>query len=127
MGNVTLFIWTKHTYGGTMPHVGAAPHYKNNIQGQMSRKHLPIQNLYFISAVSCLILPSLKSCSFDEKMPQSGKGSMQGSSSTKVVFHRRSSCTVGRLPPNVVFHKRLSSIKGCLPPKIVFHRRSSST
>ena len=51
-----------------------------------------------------------------KKMPQSGLGSMQGSSSTK-----------SRLPLKLVFHRRLSSTKGRLPLKVVFHRKSSST
>ena len=44
---------------------------------------------------------------FNEKMPQSGLGSMQGSSSTKIhlppklVFHQISSPTEGRLPPTI--------------------------
>ena len=67
------------------------------------------------------------------KMPKSGLGSMQGSSSTKshlppkVVFHHRSSSTKGRLPPKVVFHQKSSFTKGRLPPKVVFHWRVPST
>ena len=49
-------------------------------------------------------------------MPQSGLGSMQGSSSPK-----------SRLPPKVVFHHRSSSTNGRLPLKVVFHQRLSST
>ena len=52
----------------------------------------------------------------------------------KVVFHRRSSYTEGRLPSKIIFHQRLdvirgrlSSNKGCLPPKVVFHQRLFST
>ena len=64
-------------------------------------------------------------------MPQSGVGSMQGSTEGRlppqVVFHHRSSSTEARLPPKVVFHRRLSSTKGRLPPKVVFHQRSSFT
>ena len=44
------------------------------------------------------------------KMPQSGLGSMQGSTSTK-----------SRLPPKVVFYHRSSSTKGRLPIEVVFH------
>ena len=43
----------------------------------------------------------------DLKMPQSGLGSMKGSTegclSLKVVFHRRSSSTDGRIPPQAMF------------------------
>ena len=66
-------------------------------------------------------------------MPQSGLGSMQGSSSTeglsppKVVFHQRLSSTVGNFPPTVVFQQRSSSTKGGLSLQVVFYRRSSST
>ena len=64
------------------------------------------------------------------KMPQSGQGSMQGSSSTKslplkVVFHRMLSSTKGHLPLKVVLHQWLSSTKGCLPLNVVFLWRSS--
>ena len=42
------------------------------------------------------------------KMPQSGLGSMQGSTGghlpMKVVFHQRSSSTNGRLPPKIISH-----------------------
>ena len=43
------------------------------------------------------------------KLPQSGLGSMQGSSSTK-----------SRLPAKIVSHCRSSSTKGRLPPMVVF-------
>ena len=45
---------------------------------------------------------------FDENMPQSGVGSMQGSTA------------YGRLPMKVIFHQRSSSTKSHLPPKVVF-------
>ena len=56
----------------------------------------------------------------------------------RIVFHQKSSSTVGRLPPKVViqpnvifqpkvvFHRKSSSTEGCLPLKVVFHRRLSS-
>ena len=66
-----------------------------------------------------------------ERMPQSGLGSMQGSTEgclpLKVVFRPRSSSTQGCLPLNVVFHRRLSSAEGCLVLKVVFHPKLSST
>ena len=100
-----------------------------------------------------LFLSSLKSYSnglYIIEMPQSGLGSMQGSSYTKsrlppkvvlhprsystdsclplkVIFHRRSSSTDGCLPLKVAFHQRLSSTEGCLPLKVVLQQRSSST
>ena len=69
---------------------------------------------------------------FDENMPQSGVGSMEGSTEghlppTKFVFHQRLSSTAGRIRLKVVFHRRSSSTKGLLPSKVVFHRWSSFT
>ena len=75
----------------------------------------------------------LRKGAITKKRPQSGLGTMQGSSSTKshlppkVVFHHRSSFTKDRLPSKVVFHQKSSSTEGRLPPKVVFHQRSSST
>ena len=48
----------------------------------------------------------------------------KGCLSLKVFFQKRSSSIEGRLPPKVDFHRRLSSIKGCLPLKVIFHRRT---
>ena len=52
----------------------------------------------------------------------------------KVVFHQRSSSTKesrlsteDHLTEKVIFHKRLSSTIGRLPTKDIFHQRSSST
>ena len=73
----------------------------------------------------------LKKASPNQKMPQSGVGSMQGSSKghllLKVIIRCRSSFTTGRLPLKVIFHRRSSSTEGCLPLKVVFHQRSPST
>ena len=81
-------------------------------------------------------------------MPQSGVGSMQGSTEgclplkvvfpwrlsspeshlpPKLFFHWRLFFTEGRFPPKVVFYLRSSSTKGRLPPMVVFQQRSSST
>merc|ERR1711954_632621 len=79
-----------------------------------SRQLLP--NKYFDPSTS------MRKVDDREKVPQSGVGSMQGSS-----IQQRSSSTEGLLPMQVVFHHRSSSTEGCLPPKVVFHHRSSST
>ena len=58
-------------------------------------------------------------------MPQTGVGSMQGSSKSRfplrVIFHCRSSSNTGRLSLKVVFHRRSSFTEGRLPLKAVFH------
>ena len=64
-------------------------------------------------------------------MPQSGVGSMQGSTEgrfpMKVIFHLRLSSTKEGLPLKVIFHQRSSSTEGCPPPKVVFHQMSQQT
>ena len=87
----------------------------------------------FMHDIICFsIIVSMEEARIYLKVPQSGLGSMQGSSSTEshlpqeVIFHRRLSSTIGRLPPKVNFHQRSSSTKSRLSPKVVFHQWSSS-
>ena len=63
-----------------------------------------MQNLFL--SIGMYVRFTMVAC-FDENMPQSGVGSMQGS-------------TEGHLPMKVNFHQRSSSTKSHLPPKVVF-------